>query len=314
MASNRQRKTCRLVSLPRVKNILSISLLCAGAIASSHAAPMNAANEHFVPASALEPSDARYGVFGLLDHRSDYGLGVFPEPFLVDDSDYEPGEARLDWLHTQAGASRMDVIHPELEMGFDEITFELETPYELDAGPSAQGFDNVDLGVRGPLYQYVSPGGLVTTTFGAGLEAGIPTESAVSKNAELVPKLFNDLKAGNFTTQSVFGYSTLFGPGGEGGLSTFEYGFVFGYTIQHDQFPLPDVLQSIPFMELIGETQLNKENPGQNRLLANVGFRFNLKPVGRIQPRPGIGFVFPLDSGARQDIHWGIITSLVFEF
>src|ERR1700756_3544451 len=28
-------------------------------------------------------ANTRYGLFGLLDHRSSYGEGVFPEPFLV---------------------------------------------------------------------------------------------------------------------------------------------------------------------------------------------------------------------------------------
>jgi hypothetical protein len=44
-------------------------------------------------------SGTRYGLLDLLDHRSAYGQGAFPEPFLVDDSDLETGEARLDWLH-----------------------------------------------------------------------------------------------------------------------------------------------------------------------------------------------------------------------
>jgi hypothetical protein len=279
-----------------------------------HAALTNVTNELPARVSSQLPADTRYGPFGLLDQRSDYGLGVFPEPFLVDDSDYEPGEARVDWLHTQAGGSKTDIIHPEVELGFDEITFELEAPYELDTDPNAEGFDNIDLGVRAPIYQFVSPGGLVNTTFGVGIEAGIPTESAVSKNAELVPKIFNDLRVGNFTVQSIFGYSTLFGPGDDGGLQTFEYGFVFGYTIPHSQLPLPDVLQSIPFLELVGDTELNKDNPGHNSLLGNAGFRFNLKAIGQLQPRPGVGFIFPLDSGAREDVHWGVIVSMVFEF
>jgi len=168
--------------------------------------------------------------------------------------------------------------------------------------------------VRGPIYQFVSPGGWVNTTFGVGIEAGIPTESAVSKNAELVPKIFNDLELGNFTVQSILGYSTLFGPGDAGGLQTFEYGFVFGYTIPHDRLPLPDVLQTIPFLELVGETELNKDNPGHNSLLGNAGLRFNLKAIGPVQPRPGVGIIFPLNSGARENAHWGVITSLVFEF
>ena len=143
---------------------------------------------------------------------------------------------------------------------------------------------------------------------------GIPTQSAVSKNTEFVPKIFDDLKIGNFTTQAILGYSTLFGPGDDGGLQTFEYGFVFGYTIPHDKLPLPDVEQLIPVFELMGETELNKTNPGHNSLLGDAGIRVNLKAIGRIQPRPGVGFVFPLDSAAREDTHWGVIASLVFEF
>jgi hypothetical protein len=51
--------------------------------------------------SVSDPSEnTRYGLFGLLDHRSSYGQGVFPEPFLVDDSDLEVNEARLDWLRS----------------------------------------------------------------------------------------------------------------------------------------------------------------------------------------------------------------------
>ncbi len=196
------------------------------------------------------------------------------------------------------------------------MTLELEVPYERDVsdGVTTEGFDNIDVGARYPFYQFVSPNGFVDSTSGAGIEAGIPTGSPVSKNAELVPKIFDDLKVGNFTTQAILGDSTLFGPGEEGGLQTFEYGFVFGYTIQHNQLPLPDVAQSIPLMELVGDTELNKANPGHNSLLGDAGFRFNLKAIGRVQPRPGIGFVFPLESGAREDVRWGVITSLVFEF
>ena len=28
----------------------------------------------------------------------------------------------------------------------------------------------------------------------------------------------------------------------------------------------------------------------------------------------GLGFVFPINGGAREDTHWGVITSLVFEY
>ena len=273
-------------------------------------------NEQTTPLSAELFSDTRYGFSNLLDHRSEYGQGVFPEPFLVDDSDLEPNEARLDWRHTQTTGARSDVGKAEIEKGFGLMTLELEVPYERDRaeGETTKGFNNIDLGARYPFFQYVSVRGFVDSTFGAGIEVGIPTGSTLSKNAELVPKIFNDLKVGNFTTQSILGYSRLFGPGEEGGLQTFEYGFVFGYTVPHRILPLPYVLETIPFLELLGETELNKDNAGHNTLLGNAGLRFNLKAIGRVQPRPGIGFMFPMDSGARTDTHWGVITSLVFQF
>lgn len=313
MASDRQHQNLHIDTLLGMKSILLIGCLCVLAVESSRAA---LTNEQATAISSSAVADTRYGLFNGLDHRSDYGQGVFPEPFLVDDSDLEPNEARFDWLHTEAGDSKSDVAKAEVEHAFGLMTTELEVPYEYDTadGTTTKGFDNIDLGARYPFYQFVSPNGFVDSTFGAGIELGIPTSSALSKNTELVPKIFNDLKIGNFTTQSVLGYSTLFGPGDEGGLQMFEYGFVFGYTISHSQLPLPDVLETIPFFELVGETELNKENPGHNSLLGNAGLRFNLKAIGRVQPRPGIGFIFPMDSSAHEDTHWGVITSLVFQF
>jgi hypothetical protein len=147
------------------------------------------------------------------------------------------------------------------------------------------------------------------------VEVGIPVNSDVSQNTELVPKIFNDLRVGeHFTLQTMFGYATLFGGGEEGGLQTFESGFVFGYTIQHQQLPLPGVEQFIPMFELVGNTQMNQGDAGRTSLLGDAGFRINLKTVGELQPRLGLGFVFPIDDNARADVHWGIITSLVFEY
>src|SRR5271167_1098743 len=79
------------------------------------------------------PSD-HYGLFGWLDKRSVYGQGVFPEPFLVDDSDGETNEGRLDWTHT-GGPNNMhsDIIHAELEKGIGMLTLEFEGFYERDS-------------------------------------------------------------------------------------------------------------------------------------------------------------------------------------
>jgi hypothetical protein len=269
-----------------------------------------------IPLSSTAQS-TRYGQFGWLDHRSEYGQGVFPEPFLVDDSDLETNEARLDWLHTTRNDQHSDLVTAEVEKGFGLLTLEVEIPFERDVDGSSitQGVANIDLGARYPLYQYVSADGLIDTTFGVGFEGGIPTDSSVSQNAEFVPKIFNDLKIGeHFTLQSILGYSTLAGPGEDGGLQRFEYGFVLGYTIQHDELPVPGLQQLIPVAELSGSTALNHAEHGESDLIMDVGFRANLKTIGRIQPRLGVAFVFPIDRTARNDVHWGVVTSLVFEY
>ena len=262
-------------------------------------------------------SDTHYGLFNGPDHRSSYGQGIFPEPFLVDDSDLEDNEARLDWLHTEANAQQNDIVTAEVEKGFGNLTLEIEVPYERDAaaGESTQrGVGNIDLGARYPLYEFVAANGSFDTTFGAALEVGVPVNSAVSKNTELVPKVFNDLRVGDhFTLQTVLGYSTLFGGGDEGGAQVFESGFVFGYTLQHKEFPIPGVQQFIPMFELTGETDVNGGS-GETSLVGNACFRANLKTIGPVQPRLGLGFVFPMNNNARADVHWGIVTSLVFEY
>ena len=282
------------------------------AMADDQTTPAAAANM----VSSITP-DTRYGLFNGLDHRSFYSQGNYPEPFLVDDTGLENNEARLDWRHKQAGDSKSDVVKAEYEKGFGLATVEIEIPYERDvnAGAVTQGIGNISGGVRCPFYQYVSTSGFFDTTFGGAFEFGIPASSAISVNPEFVPKIFNDTKIGDhFTLQSVYGWSIFGGGGSQGGLQTFEYAYVFGWTIQHSELPLPGIQQIIPICELKGETQLNKDNPGQNTLLGDVGFRLNLKAIGRVQPRPGFAFVFPLDNAGYNDTHWGIVTSLAFEF
>ncbi|MDB4793413.1 hypothetical protein OAG63_00090 [Methylacidiphilales bacterium] len=270
------------------------------------------------PSITPPPVDTRYGIFDALDKRSVYGQGVFPEPFLVDDSDGESDEGRLDWLHTGGpGNQHTDYIHGEVEKGFGLLTLELETAYERDSssGEIAEGMDNVDLGARYPFYQWVSRDGDIDNSVGLALEVGIPTHTQISHSTEIVPKIFDDLKFKNFTLQSILGYSTLIGPSSEdGGVQNFEYGFVFGYTIDHDQLAIPGLQQLIPVVELNGARQMNKDDYGSDNLEGDVGFRANLDAIGTVQPRLGIVFVFPVDYGARQDQNWGIDTSLVFEY
>jgi len=302
-----------------MKHLLLLSLACTltgSALAGADTVPATLENP-----SSLTPTatGTHYGLFDGLDKRSSYGQGVFPEPFLVDDSDLEVNEGRIDWLRTQGqGNQHTDLITGEVEKGFGNLTLEVEAPLERDSdsGVHSTNFGNVDLGARYPLYEYVAPHGAWDSTIGVAAEIGVPVGSIIARNTEVVPKIFDDLRVGDhFTLQSILGYSTLIGASGsDGGVQTFEYGFVFGWSIPHEQVPIPGVQQIIPVFELSGGTQTNRADHGDNSLLANMGFRANLNPIGGVQPRLGIGYVFPVDYGARQDVHWGIVTSLVFEY
>jgi hypothetical protein len=267
--------------------------------------------------NSLATSDSRFGLFDWLDHRSAYNQEFFPQPLLVDDTGLEDGEFEFGSLHTQANDQRSDIFSAGVQKSFGLLTLELGIPYERDSDSddTAQGIGNIELSARYPLYQFVSANGFFDTTFGVAIEVGIPFNSTVSKNTELDPKVFNDLKLGeHFSIQSVFGYDTLFGGDDNGGLQTFEYGFAFGYAIPHSEMSLPGVQQLTPLFELTGETELNKEESGQNSLLGSIGFRLDLKPMGEVQPSLGLGYVFPIDSGADAEVHWGIVTSLTLEF
>lgn len=266
-----------------------------------------------VPAGA----STRYGFLELLDHRSIYGKGFFPEPFLVDDSEGESGELRLDWLHTSTMGAHADAFRTELEYGIGLLTLELEAHYERDIadGRRTSGIGSIDLGARHPIFQYASPGGLIDSTFGIGFELGIPMDSHLNKNYEFVPKLFNDVRIGShFSVQSLVGYSVLSGGEYEGGIQTLEYGFTFGYQITRKELPIPGVRSLIPVFEIRGSKQLNQAEAGVNSVLANAAVRFNLASIGPVQPRLGVGFVFPLNVEARADVHSGVFTSLIFDF
>ena len=258
-----------------------------------------------------------YGFLNWLDPRSAYNQEFFPQPLLVDDTSLEDGEVEFSYLHTKANDQHSDTVAAEVQKSIGMLTFEVGVPYEreVDSDDSSKGIGNINFEARYPLYQCVSASGFYDTTLGAAMEVGIPVNSAVSKNAELDPEIFNDLKLGkHFSIQTVLGYDTLFGGGDEGGLQSFEYGFAFGYTMPHRELPLPGVQQLTPLFELTGETGLNKDESGQNSLLGSAGFRLDLKPIGEVQPSLGLGYVFPIDPGARQEVHWGIATSLVLEF
>jgi hypothetical protein len=280
------------------------------AMADSDDAALTATN-------AAASAGPHYGFLNWIDPRSAYNQEFFPEPLLVDDTGLEDGEVELNYLHTKANDQHSDTVTGEVQKSLGLLTFELSVPYEreADSDDSSQGFGNINLEARYPLYQFVSPTGFFDTTLGVAMEAGIPVNTMTSKNGELAPEIFNDLKIGEHCSiQTVLGYDTILGGGDEGGLQSFEYGFVFGYTISQRELQLPGIQQFTPLFELSGETGLNKDEAGQNSLLGSAGFRLDLKHFGDMYPSIGLGYLFPVDGGARKEVHWGIITSLELQF
>lgn len=269
----------------------------------------------------------RYGPFKLLDHRSIYGQYWFPEPLRADESDVD-NEIRTDYFHAENHGRQFDSVRAEIEKSFGLMTLEISPGYESDRGSSIdpitgaktrhteEGFTNIELGARFPFYQYVSSGGRFDTTFVFGLEVAPPVQSKISKDVEIVPKLFNLTRLGDhFSVQLGLGDSVLIGPR-DRGLSTLEYSATFGYEWTKQQMPLPLILSTVPILEFDGESMLNREEAGHNQLFGTAGFRFNFDSVSWLpaQPRIGIGYTFPIDKRARDEFRWGIVTSLVFEY
>ncbi len=288
------------------------------------AAPGAATAPATFPSSAV--GNDRYGFLDLLDHRSRYGQNFFPEPFRMDETDVD-NELRGDYLYTTGKGQRVNLFHGEVEKSFGLLTIEVEAQYERDSdreNDPAQGdpynrisgVDDIDLGGRLPVYQYVSADDFLDNSVGVAFEVGIPSGYAVlGRNTEIVPKVFDALRLGDhFSFQTILGWSTLEGQAPDGGAQHFEYGVLLGYNIDHEQLPLPGVDSVVPIFEIVGEHGINMDDAGKDVLSATVGPRVLFKPVNGWQPKLGLGLVIPLDKGAREEFTWGVLTSVVFEY
>jgi hypothetical protein len=268
---------------------------------------------------------SRYGFLNLLDSRSVYGQFWFVEPLRAPEMDVDR-EVRLDWFHAEGKGSQSDEVKAELEYNFGLLTVEVEVPYvnnrtsgfdaelKKEVRSREEGIDNIELSARHPVFQWVSAGGGFDYTAVAAMEVAIPSGSSFSKDTELVPQLFQLLRLGeHVSVEASVGWSVLIGPVARG-ENSLEYNVVLGYNIEREQIKLPGVQRVIPIFELNGSTGLNHEERGENALFGTAGFRVNLNAIGIAQPRLGVGYVFPIDQGARDQMRWGIVTSLVFEF
>lgn len=286
-------------------------------------APSRGDDDDHVPASApaeAESQPAQFGLFGLLDRRSKYYGDFFPEPLRVEDTTLD-NEFRFDWQHNEGKEGSSNQFIAEVQKSAGIVTFEIQAPYLANRASSddATGrqdvgdFGNIELGARVPVYQVVS--GAFDNSAGVNFEVGVPINSRLSKNTEITPGIFDDLRIGDhFSMQSLFSFSSLLGSEPEEGRESFEYGLAFGYAIEDEQFALPHVEQIVPLFELVGETGLSGHESGHDALTATVGARVELKPIWGLQPKIGVGYIFPIDQGGRQELRWGIISGVVFEF
>lgn len=261
--------------------------------------------------------ETRYGLFNGLDHRSAYTREVFPEPFIVDDMALEDNELEVTWSHSKGRARQNDTESVEYQKGFGLLTLEASVAFQRIVTPDGivNGLGPLELGARYPFYQFVSANRMIDATFGPALQSAIPLQLRVDPNAELEPQVFCDLLlAEHITIQTVAGYDVVFGSGDNGGERSYEFGASFGYLITRPQLSLPGVEQFIPMVELANELGLNKDENGRNNFQGDAGFRVKMKPIGDLQPNFGAAFVLPLDSVARNELHWGFVVSLIFDF
>ena len=296
-------------------------------------APFCMADDDDKPTPAVTDATAHYGLFGWLDHRSKYGQDWFPELFRVDETDVS-NELRFDWQHLEGKNVLNNQVGVQVEKAFGLLTLEIQAPYVItgtgpagladDGGPAgggtgisrAKGMGTVQINARHPLYQSVSKSGFFDNTVGFSLEVGIPSNSPVSKNTEISPRIFDDLRLGNhFSLQALFGPDWLLGPRPLGGHHSTQYGVGFAYAIEDEQLPLPHVERTIPIFELLGEIPMNGlRTTGHNTFTGSAGVRFEFKSIAHLHPQFGVAYLFPISSSGRDELHWGILTSLVFEF
>lgn len=199
-------------------------------------------------AAATPDAGTRHGAFGLLDPNSRYGQFWFPEPLRLGETDVD-NEVRFDWVHQEGKGTVSDEALIEIEEAFGVTTWELEIPYERETDPAinerTQGAGSIEISVRRPIYQFVSPGEFSDHNLGAALEVALPTNSPVSNNTAAVVKVFDALRLGeHFSLQAIGGYAVLMAPGEEGGVQTCEYGLATGYSFSRQDLALPKLVSS----------------------------------------------------------------------
>jgi hypothetical protein len=145
----------------------------------------------------------------------------------------------------------------------------------------------------------------------ARLDVGIPTRTPQSTtDVQLTPYLGQLLRIGdNLSLEAWVGPQFTIAPDQ---TNILIYGASFGYEIFHKELPVPLTRILTPIFELDGQTPFSSE--GQEALLGACGLDIGMPPVGDATPHFEIGYQFPIDKGARNDLRWGILAQLFLEF
>jgi hypothetical protein len=304
--------------------LLAVVIVCICRSSTALAEPDNPAFRGLPDQREAEAARGRKTLFGApLNPQSRFGLAWFPETLRAPEMDLEFSELQVNWFHAEKKGRQIDEVKGEVEQAFGSLTLEIELPYLRDAQAvfesetgqrhKDEGLSRVEIGLRAPLFQCVSPDGNIDYTLVGAFELALPTNNDFSKDTEISPRVYQLLRLGeHFSVQLAIGYEFLIGPE-DGGGSSIQYAATFGYHLSHDDLSLPGVIDTIPIFEIVGENSLAGEERGHNPVFGTLGFRVNIKPIFNFQPRIGIGYEFPINGAAHEEFHWGVVTSFVFE-
>lgn len=254
--------------------------------------------------------------FDLLTRRSRYGTGFFPEHFRQTSLDREH-ELRLDYFHGGHTGRHEQELEGEVEWAVRDLTLTVEAEWETEREKEGgtwhreQGWETVKLKAHHPLYQFVSADDFLDYTLVGKVSVGVPLSGSLRHDSyEIYPLLGQMLRlGGHFTTQTWTGVNFSAG-GADRGARELRYGALFGWNTE---VAVPGVRAITPLLELDGQSGLSGDEQ-VHRLYGVAGARFDLTPAGPIQPRFGLGYLFPIDTGARRELSWGVQSSLIFEF
>jgi hypothetical protein len=270
------------------------------------------------------PTEGRY-FFDLLDYRSHYNKDFFVDSFLGPQLD-GGSEFEFDYLHGEKRGVREDEVDAEAEWNFSgqwTMVAELGWSSEHEAAPLAgveteaagperhSGLENLDLAVFHPIFQYVSPDGRFDYTAEARVDVGVPTRgSSESQDVVLKPYFGQLLRLGeHISLEAWTGTGLVIAPHPP---DEFLYGACLAYVFPHHSLPIPGTDRVAPQIEIDGQTPMTSR--AKESLFGVAGFDLSLQKTGKIQPHIAIGYEFPIDQGARDQLHWAILVQLEFDF